>query len=104
MAASKKQNSTGTKRTGSADASSRSRTDREKRYPYYVMCVENDGYEASLDLGRAYKVIAPRANDRPDDLRVVDNEGEDYLYSAERFVEVELPIRARRAVAQAAGA
>jgi hypothetical protein len=31
-------------------------------------------------------------------MRVVDNEGEDYLYSAERFVEVKLPRAAQEAV------
>ncbi len=53
-------------------------------------------------LGKAYKVIRPLARDPDYDLRVIDEEGEDYLYSARRFVPIELPRAARRAVAEAA--
>jgi hypothetical protein len=31
-------------------------------------------------------------------IRIVDNEGEDYLYSAERFIEIKLPRAAQQAV------
>jgi len=63
-----------------------------------VICVDNAGNEASLDLGRVYKVIKPLANDGDYFLRVVDNEGEDYLYYAKQLVPVTLPARAKRAV------
>jgi hypothetical protein len=52
-------------------------------------------------LGKAYKVIKPLAEDPGYDLRVIDEEGEDYLYSARRFVPVDLPPAARRAVVEA---
>ena len=52
-------------------------------------------------LGKAYKVIKPLAEDPEYDLRVIDEEGEDYLYSARRFVPVDLPPAARRAVVEA---
>lgn len=48
--------------------------------------------------GRIYQVIRPKPNDWPTWLRVIDEEGEDYLYPAKSFVPVELPPRARRAV------
>ena len=67
------------------------------------MCVDNAGNEASLDVGKVYKAIKPLANDPRHALRVIDNEGEDYLYSPSQFVAVELPPRAKRAVAAAAG-
>lgn len=34
-------------------------------------------------------------------VRVIDNEGEDYLYGRAQFVPVELPTRAKKAIAAA---
>lgn len=102
MARPTKRKSTGTKRTASGAASSSSRREARRRYPFYVVCTDNSGNEASLDIGRVYKVIAPRHADRPYHLRVIDNEGEDYLYDQSQFVPVDLPLKAKRAVARAA--
>ena len=63
------------------------------------MCVDNSGHEASLLLGKVYQVIKPLVNDWPTWLRVIDEEGEDYLYPAKRFVPIELPPAAKKAVA-----
>jgi hypothetical protein len=60
------------------------------------MCIDNGGYEGSLWVGKVYQVIRPEANDRLGDVRVIDEEGEDYLYAAKQFVPVELPSRARK--------
>jgi alpha-L-fucosidase len=57
----------------------------------YALCVNNDGYEAALELRKLYKVVTPEKNDPADWLRVVDESGEDYLYSGERFVLLTLP-------------
>jgi hypothetical protein len=62
--------------------------------------VENAGNEVSLDIGRIYKIIKPHRFDRTA-VRVIDNDGEDYLYSPDQFIAVDLPVRARRIVAQA---
>ena len=70
----------------------------KRRYPYFALCVDPSGYQGSLSLGKIYRVIKPELGDRPYDLRVVDEEGEDYLYSAKRFVAVDLPAKARRAL------
>jgi hypothetical protein len=66
------------------------------------MCVDNRGNEGSLWIGKVYRVIKPERLDQPSDLRVIDEEGEDYLYSAKQFVTVELPARGRRVVMAAA--
>lgn len=55
----------------------------------YMRCINNKGYEASLTVGDIYKVF--RLDNDPISLRVIDNEGEDYLYSAGRFEPVQLP-------------
>jgi hypothetical protein len=65
------------------------------------MCVENAGNEVSLWIGKVYQVIKPHPNDGSHNLRVIDEDGEDYLYSDDQFVPVELPQAARRAVVAA---
>lgn len=55
----------------------------------YVVCINNEGYNASLDVGKLYRVVA--AADEHDMLRVVDNSGEDYLFEAACFFPLELP-------------
>lgn len=55
---------------------------------HYVRCINNDGYQASLTLGAIYKML-PSGSDVVT-LRVIDNEGEDYLYDASRFEPVEM--------------
>jgi hypothetical protein len=65
------------------------------------MCIENRGHEASLLVGKVYRVLKPAAADSRFDLRVVDEEGEDYLYPLANFVQLELPIKARRALNRA---
>jgi hypothetical protein len=54
----------------------------------YVRCTNNEGYKASLTAGAIYK-LAPNDGDAAS-LRVIDNEGEDYLYDARRFEPVEV--------------
>ena len=71
------------------------------RYPRFYMCIDDSYDDISLKFGKVYAVIKPDPNDWPHQLRVIDEEGEDYLYPAKSFVPVELPPRARRAVVAA---
>ena len=65
----------------------------------FVICVDSEGYDVSLDVGRVYQALPTEKIAREHgQIRVVDNEGEDYLYSAERFVEIKLPRAAQQAV------
>lgn len=64
----------------------------------FVICVDNSDYLVSLELNKVYVVLPDERAAEDDCLRVVDESGEDYLYSAKRFVPVELPERARRSV------
>jgi hypothetical protein len=57
----------------------------------YAVCIRNKGSEASLVLNKLY-VLLPDARAASDDLvRVVDEDGEDYLYPRDWFVAVEVP-------------
>ncbi|HMN44988.1 MAG TPA: hypothetical protein PKE27_10460 [Povalibacter sp.] len=67
-----------------------------------VICVDNSGYEVSLERRKIYVAIPDAKAQKLGQLRVVDESGEDYLYPEGMFVEAELPQSVRRAVLQAA--
>jgi hypothetical protein len=102
-----KRKSTGTNATASAGSSSRSNgrlaVESLPPYPFFALCVDNaDGaYDLALRLGKVYKVIRPERNDGDNDFRVIDEEGEDYLYPKSWFVPLGLLPREKRRVAAA---
>ncbi len=53
--------------------------------------MDNDGYEASLERHKIYVILPDRNAERDGDLRVIDESGEDYLFSADRFVAIDVP-------------
>ena len=57
----------------------------------FVVCIDNHGYEASLEMRKLYEVIEVVDADKHGQLRVIDESGEDYLYSATFFNSVTLP-------------
>src|SRR5437879_463580 len=61
----------------------------------FVVCVRNDGYEASLERNKIYPLVRDDDAEQDGDLRVVDESGEDYLFSADRFVAIEVPAAVR---------
>lgn len=82
------------KSSNASATSSRSRT-RNVRRRRFVVCVRNAGYEASLERNKIYTVMPDIEAERDGDLRVIDESGEDYLFSADRFVTIEVPARVR---------
>ena len=66
------------------------------------ICVDNKGYEASLELRKIYIALPDAAAERLGQLRIVDESGEDYLYPGSRFIAADLPSAARRAVLELA--
>jgi hypothetical protein len=55
----------------------------------YVRCVDNKGNEASLKVGTIYQSLDRTVVEKESGmLRIVDNEGEDYLYPARWFEPV----------------
>ena len=57
----------------------------------FVVCVRNEGYEASLELHKIYRVLPDPDEENDGDIRVVDESCEDYLYPAGWFVPIEVP-------------
>jgi hypothetical protein len=70
----------------------------------FAVCVRNDGYEASLERNKIYTVLPDDDAERDGDLRVVDESGEDYLFSADRFVAIEVPAAVRASLQKASRA
>jgi hypothetical protein len=68
----------------------------------FAGCINNRGYPASLELHKIYRVLPDAQAEQDGDIRVVDESGEDYLYAADRFVEIELPQPVRRSLMHAA--
>ena len=50
-----------------------------------VICLDNTGYETSLDRDKIYVAISDALTEQHAQLRVFDESGEAYLYPAEKF-------------------
>ena len=66
-----------------------------------VVCLDNQGYEVSLECRKLYQVLADRQAAKHRQVRVVDESGEDYLYPESLFASIDLPQPLRRAIAAA---
>ena len=62
----------------------------------FAICIDNEGYEAALELRKIYQVVPPEANDPKEYVRIVDESGEDYLYNRKAFEMIDLPQRTER--------
>jgi hypothetical protein len=67
-----------------------------------VVCVDNSGYEVSLERRKIYVALADTKARKAGLLRIVDESGEDYLYPAGNFMPLSLPLPVRKAVLHAA--
>jgi hypothetical protein len=63
-----------------------------------VVCIENDGYAASLERRKIYLSIPDAGAEKHGLIRVIDESGEGYLYSKTLFRPIELPPPLKKAV------
>jgi hypothetical protein len=94
------------KHTASARKNSSARGTSIKRKPagtgrQFAVCVDNDGYEVSLERNKIYLVLPDKDAAKDGDLRVVDESGEDYLFSADRFVAIAVPAAVKASLLKA---
>ena len=70
------------------------------RYPgarrQFVICVDNEGYPASLERWKVYRALRDREAGAHGLVRVIDESGEDCLYRKDAFRPIELPSNIRR--------
>ncbi len=82
---------------GRSNARQRSAPSPSRRHVSFVACVRNDGYEASLEIGKVYVALRDRQAAKYGRIRVIDESDEDYLFPVEYFLPVELSKTAREA-------
>lgn len=70
-----------------------------KKPRQFALCVSNDDCE-DLELRKVYAVLPDKRAAEDGYLRIIDESGEDYLYPEAYFVIVELPERAKDAMAK----
>jgi hypothetical protein len=67
-------------------------TDIQKSKPQFVICINTDDPDL-LTPRMIYEVIPDENATKSNYLRVIDNEGEDYLYPSDYFISVNFPHR-----------
>ena len=55
-----------------------------------VVCINNEGYSASLEKRKVYVTLSDSAAEKNGLLRIIDESGDDYLYSESYFRPVVL--------------
>ena len=72
---------------------------RKKRTSQFAICINTDDPDL-LTPRRIYRILSDESAARSDYIRVIDNEGEDYLYPSEYFISVDFPPAIERALLQ----
>lgn len=62
----------------------------ENAQAQFVVCINNEGYPASLELRKIYRVLPDEKAAKHSLMRVVDESVDDYLYPASFFVAIQL--------------
>ena len=75
---------------------------QKKEALQFAVCINNSEYPASLELHKIYPVLPDEDAAADGDLRVIDESGEDYLYSADWFVMMKLPEAVEQSLLRAA--
>ena len=68
-----------------------------KRPPtQFALCLDNSGNEASLIVGKVYRTLHDPVAAKDRLIRVIDESGEDYLFTRAQFALVDFPQAVRR--------
>lgn len=54
----------------------------------FVLCINNKDYPASLEAMKLYEQIDDPISEKLGMIRIIDESGEDYLYSQSLFIQV----------------
>ena len=75
-----------------------------KQSAHFVVCLNNEGSQASFEVGKLYRFIPDKEAEAEGLIRVVDESGEDYAFDADRFHPVNLPAAVEKALLAASHA
>jgi hypothetical protein len=67
---------------------------------YFALCLNNEGYKASLEVGKLYRIVIVSDEQAAMHglIRIVDESGEDYAFSVDRFYPMQLPQNVKNVV------
>ena len=68
----------------------------------FAVCIRNHEYEESLELRKIYELLDDPSAAKRNMIRVIDEEGEDYLYPRDWFLLIELPRKIEQAILELA--
>ena len=57
----------------------------------FAVCINNRGYEASLEIGKLYEVVPDEDAENDEMIRIIDEDGEDYLFETRIFYPLVIP-------------
>lgn len=66
-----------------------------------VVCINNSDYPSSLELRKIYPVLEDKDLE-VEDIRVIDESGEDYIYPLSYVVDIQVPDIAKKSLAETA--
>jgi hypothetical protein len=73
----------------------------KRRDTQFAVCLDNEGYKASLEVGKLYRILPDKDAQSHGLVRVIDESGEDYAYSSNRFHSMKVPSEIERALLDA---
>ena len=68
----------------------------------FLLCIDNEGYGASLEIRKLYETIPDKEAERHNQVRIIDESGEDYLYPSRLFAPVRLSIQTKNRILEKA--
>ena len=57
----------------------------------FAVCINNKGFEASLEVGKLYEIVSDAEAENDDMIRVIDEDDEDYLFEIKNFYPMVIP-------------
>jgi hypothetical protein len=85
------------RKNSKSNGSSRKRT----KSGAFVLCLQNEGYAASLERRKLYAALPDEAAAKHNLVRIVDESGQDYLYPTDCFIALRLPASVKLALLKA---
>jgi hypothetical protein len=64
----------------------------------FLLCIDNGGYESSLEMRKLYEKIVDKEAEYHNQVRIIDESGEDYLYPSQFFADVRLSTQIRERI------
>lgn len=63
-----------------------------------VVCLNNENYEASLEVGKLYRLVPDDETAVHAHSRLIDESGAEYAYAADRFLALDLSLQQETAL------